>query len=64
MMYMFVNYICMKYVNAHIHQRLNLRLYGSTPKPESPNHFKIVLTTKKKLKFIVFSMKLFRKFKL
>jgi len=58
------NYICMRYVNAHIHQRLNPRPDGSTPKPSPPNQFKFLLTKKKKLKFIVFGMKLFLKFKL
>jgi len=32
MMYMFLNYICMKHINAHIHQGLNLRTHGSTPR--------------------------------
>ncbi len=27
------NYICMKYVNAHIHHKLNPRPHGSTPRP-------------------------------
>jgi len=54
----------MRYVNAHIHQRLNPRPDGSTPKPSPPNQFKFLLTKKKKLKFIVFGMKLFLKFKL
>jgi len=30
--YTFVNYICTKYVNAHVHQGLNPRPHGSLPK--------------------------------
>jgi hypothetical protein len=30
LMYMFVNYICTRYVNAHIHKRLNPISRGST----------------------------------
>jgi hypothetical protein len=30
--HMFVNYICTRFVNAHIDQRLNPRLYTSAPR--------------------------------
>ncbi len=31
-MYMFVNYICKRYINVSIHQRLNPRHHGTTLK--------------------------------
>jgi hypothetical protein len=64
MIYMYVNNICTRYVNVHIHQGLNPRPHGSTPRPSPPNHFNFLLTNKKTSKFIVFDMKLFTKFKL
>ncbi len=39
-------------------------LGGSTPRSKTLNHFKTLLTKQKKFNFIVFRMKLFRKFKL
>jgi hypothetical protein len=64
MMNMFVNYVYTKYITAHIHQGLNPRTCGNTPRFEPPNHFKTLLTKKKKFEFIVFGMKLFKKSKL
>jgi hypothetical protein len=61
--YTFVNYICTRYVNAHIHQTLNPRPHESTLRFWPPNHFKNLLTKEKKFNFIMFGMKLFRKFK-
>jgi hypothetical protein len=36
------------YINAHIHQTLNPRPHGNTPRSYPPNHFKILLIKKKK----------------
>ncbi len=52
------------YIIACIHQRLNPFLHGNTLMFWPPNHFKILKIIMKKNYFIMFGMKLFRKFKL
>jgi hypothetical protein len=56
-------YVHITDINAHIHQRLNPRLHGDAPRSSLPNHFKTLMKNNKKLKFIKFYMKLFKKFK-
>jgi hypothetical protein len=63
MMYMVVNCICSRYIKACIHQRLNARPHGNILKSKPPNHFKTLLTKMKEFNFIMFDMKLFKKFK-
>jgi hypothetical protein len=54
MMYMFIHYIYTKYINAHIHQGLNLRPHASMPRSYPPKHFKTLLTKKKLILKIMF----------
>jgi hypothetical protein len=57
-------YIHITYINTHIHQGWNLRLFGNTPRSSPPDHFKSLIKIKIKINFIIFDMKLFYKFKL
>jgi hypothetical protein len=36
-------YIHITYINAHIHQGLNLKLHGLAPRSSPPNHFKTLI---------------------
>jgi hypothetical protein len=47
--HMFVNCIYTKYIHAHIHEGLNSRPHGNTPRSSPPNHFKILITKEKKV---------------
>jgi hypothetical protein len=60
MMYMLINYFCMRYFNAHIHQGLNPIPHGITLKFKPPNHFKTSLIKVKRFNFIMFGMNCLR----
>jgi len=49
---MFLGHSPPPYVHAHTHQGSNPKPHGDSPKSKSPNHFKTLITSKKKFKFI------------
>ncbi len=64
MMYKFLNYYCTRYIKTCIHQRLNPRPDRNTLRAEPPNQFNILLLKMTKFNFMMFDMKLFKRFKL
>jgi hypothetical protein len=52
------------YINVHIHEGLNPKFHGSVLRSSPSNHFKSFDKIKRKLNFIIFNMKLLKKFEL